>query len=240
MAAVPPDIRQRKYRVICRLGHPVLNSQYELYPGVTLLPFYTFPPSHPRPLSRTSLCPSVPLLSRPPFPWAYLSWRAASSPAGSAFSLQPESFLPRSEFPPSCSNQLKSRPPPQRLEESQQTQKHGPKELCCSCPSGVIRRNVSQSPVCSADFPFPPFTVQSCLPEGVLSSLSTETRCDHFSVLPQLVQRGAQMLGKCSLTDESLFIGHKTWQSVCLQDLVAFLLEGRSWSRSPFCPRPPG
>lgn len=131
-------------------------------------------------------------------------------------------------------------PPPQRLEESQQTQKHGPKELCCSCPSGVIRRNVSQSPVCSADFPFPPFTVQSCLPEGVLSSLSTETRCDHFSVLPQLVQRGAQMLGKCSLTDESLFIGHKTWQSVCLQDLVAFLLEGRSWSRSPFCPRPPG
>lgn len=114
MAAVPPDIRQRKYRVICRLGHPVLNSQYELYPGVTLLPFYTFPPSHPRPLSRTSLCPSVPLLSRPPFPWAYLSWRAASSPAGSAFSLQPGSFLPRSEFPPSCSNQLKSRPPPHR------------------------------------------------------------------------------------------------------------------------------
>lgn len=44
---------------------------------------------------------------------------------------------------------------------------------------------MSRVPVCSSDFPSTrQFTVRSCLPEKVMSSLNIETKFDHFFSYP--------------------------------------------------------
>ena len=73
MAIIPPDIHQRKYKVICPLEPLVLNSDESatlVLPSCQLIPSSLCTNRHtcPRPLSQTSPCPSIPLPSRSSFP----------------------------------------------------------------------------------------------------------------------------------------------------------------------------
>lgn len=97
------------------LGTPSSEFRPELFPGVTLLPIYTSPTFAPTGtpvpghfLGYHLVPPSLCLPDHRSHGLAFLR-HPASSPVGSAphtSRLQPASFLPRSKFPPSYSNQL--------------------------------------------------------------------------------------------------------------------------------------
>lgn len=115
MAIVPPDIRHRKYKVICPWEPLVLNSDVSsslVLPSCQFITFPAFAPTGipvPGHFLRYHLVPaSLCLPDHRSHGLAFLR-HPASSPVGSAphtSRLQPASFLPGSKFPPAYNNQL--------------------------------------------------------------------------------------------------------------------------------------
>lgn len=104
-------------------------------------------------------------------------------------------------------------PPPQRLSELPQTQKHGPRGLCDNSfvggwVSGPVAPIVFSLCSLQLRLPVAPFIVQSHLPQGVICSLGIKTRLYNFSGPAPWVGCTVQMLGEYLLIDESLYQSH--------------------------------